>query len=100
MTVAVWLAESEPAVAVKLVLVEPEAIVTLAGTASKALLHVTETVAWPGPAARDKVTVQFADAPEPRLVGEHASVGSALGAISETAVACDPPFNEAITETL
>lgn len=99
-TIAVWLADTEPAVAVKLVLVAPEAIVTLAGTPSKVLLVVTATVAGPGPAARDNVTTQFADAPEPRVVGEHANVGSALGATSETAVACDPPLNDAITETV
>jgi len=99
-TIAVWLTETEPAAAVKLALVDPDAMVTLAGTVSRPLFVVRLTVAGPGPAARDKVITQFADPPELRFVGEHVSVGSAFGATSETAVACDPPFSDAITETV
>ena len=63
--------DSEPAVAEKPALVEPEATATDAGTLSAVRLLDSEMIAPPEPAACDSDTVQEETAPDPRLVGVH-----------------------------
>ena len=70
-TVALWLLLTLPEVAVKVALLWPDAIVTLAGTVSNPLLLASETVAALL-AALFKVTVQVLDALLPRLEGAQA----------------------------
>ncbi|MBI1791167.1 MAG: hypothetical protein HYR60_26865 [Acidobacteria bacterium] len=69
-TVTVWSADGLPAVAVKLAVVEPEATVTEAGTASAALLLDRLTANPPPPAVLVRVTVQLAAAAEATLAGQ------------------------------
>jgi hypothetical protein len=58
-----------PAVAVKVVVLKPCAIVTVVGTVRDAVLLETAVAAPPVPAACESVKVQVAAAPEVRLDG-------------------------------
>ncbi len=66
--VPLWLARMVPAVAVNVLLVDPAATVTEAGTVSCALLLDSVTDAPPAGAACDNVTVHVDVPPVPRLV--------------------------------
>lgn len=84
-----WFVVTDPAVAVKLPVVEPAATVTEAGTVRAALLPETVTGVL-AVAAADKVTVQGDVVPEAIVAGEHCSpertggVGVALSGMSVT----------------
>ena len=78
-TVAVWLLLTVPEVAVKVVLLWPDATTTLAGTVSNPLLLTSVTVAALV-AALFKVTVQLLDPLLPRVEGAQASELSCAGA--------------------
>jgi hypothetical protein len=67
-TVAVWLLETVPAVAVKTPLLAPEAIVTEAGTVRMPELLESETTVF-ALTALDIVTVQVDEPPLPRVLG-------------------------------
>jgi hypothetical protein len=70
----------EPAVAVNRAVAAPEATVTAAGTVSAALVLDSDTLAPPDPAAFDKTTVQVETAPDRRLIGEHDTAATTVGA--------------------
>lgn len=59
----------DPAVAVKLTVVDPAGTVTEAGTGSSALSLESKTLAPPAGAALERVTVQTVDCPEKRVEG-------------------------------
>jgi hypothetical protein len=69
--VAVWLAPTVPAVAVKVAVVAPLATVSEAGTDRAALLSESVTAAPPDAAACDKVTVQVEVPPDVTVAGAH-----------------------------
>ncbi len=69
MTVAFWLLGTVPAVAVKVLVVDPAATVTEAGTVNSALLLDSVTDAPPAGAACDNVTVHVEVAALAKLVG-------------------------------
>jgi hypothetical protein len=69
--VTVWFVVTEPAVAVKVAVVEPAGTVTEAGTVRAALLSLRLTAVPPVEAARDRVTVHEEVAPDETDVGEH-----------------------------
>ena len=71
----------DDAVAVKVLLVVPDATVTAAGTVSSALLLASETVEPPEGAACESVTVQVLWPLCPRLAGVHETVETSTGAV-------------------
>jgi hypothetical protein len=71
-TIALWLLLTVPEVAVKVLLLWPNATVTLAGTVSNPLLLARDTVAALR-AALFKVTVHVLDALLPRVEGVQAT---------------------------
>jgi hypothetical protein len=78
-TMALWLLVTVPEVAVKVVVLWPDATVTLAGTVTKLLLLASETVAALVAAVLN-VTVQVLDALLPRVEGAQATDVSCAGA--------------------
>ena len=92
MTTAVRLAAIVPAMAVKLAEVAPGATVTEDGTASAALLLERAAVTPPTPAACDSVTAHADVPPELRLVGEHDTRLTRVGANSKIEAACELPL--------
>ena len=74
---------SVPAVAVKPAEVEPDAIVTEAGTLNAVALLESDIAIPPELAACDSVTVHEDEAPEPRLVGLQVSPLTVVAAASE-----------------
>ena len=95
-TVAVWLLETVPAVAVNVAVVEPEATVTVPGTPSAPTLLESPTVTPPVPAAGDIVTVQVDPPPVTRLVELHDSALT-TGGTSVMFAVCVLLFKEAVT---
>jgi len=87
-------------VAVNVVVVDPDATLTDAGTVSNPLLLLSDTEAPPVPAALDSVTVQVEPAPEVRLVGLQESWLTTGGPVSEMTAPCELPFNDAVTVAL
>jgi len=81
-----------PAVAVKLVVVEPLVTVTVPGTVNAARLLDSVTATPPEPAAVDRVTVHADVPPELRLVGAQESWLTAAGAIRDREVVCELPL--------
>ena len=96
-TVAVWLLRMVPAVAVKVVLVDPEATVTDAGTVSEVVLLDKVTAAPPVPAAFDRVTVQLALPFELSEVGLHDTALTTVVADSVIDAVFVEPFSLAVT---
>ena len=78
-----------PAVAANVAVVAPLAIVTVPGTVSVARVLDSVTVAPPAFAALDKVTVQEAVPPVPRLAGAQESWLNTPGAVSDTDAVCE-----------
>jgi len=85
-----------PEVAVKVLLLWPNATVTLAGTVSNPLLLASDTVAALR-AALFNVTVQVLDALLPKVVGAQASDVSCAGATALSVKVCEPPFRLAVS---
>ena len=96
MTTAVCEILNAPAVAVKLADVAPAPTFTDAGTVSAAALLESATVAPPGPAACDSVTVQADVALGLRLAGVHETRLTAVGAISRMDAVCVLPLYVAV----
>ncbi len=72
---------------------DPDAMVTDAGTVRSPLLLESAIAAPPMEAALESVTVQVAEAPVPRLVGEQDSeLTTAAGATRDIDVVCEPPL--------
>jgi hypothetical protein len=97
-TVAFWLLLTLPEVAVKVVLICPDATVTVGGTVSNPLLLVSDTIpalvaAW------FKVTVQVLDALLPSVEGAQASdiSGAETLAVAERVKVWETPFRVAIS---
>jgi hypothetical protein len=80
-TVAVWLAETVPLVALKVAVADPAATVTDAGTVSAAALLDSVTLAPPAGAAWFNVTVHVLVELDPRLVGLQLSEETCTGAV-------------------
>jgi hypothetical protein len=77
---AVWSAFRVLTVALNCPVTEPEATVTVDGTASAARLLESETVAPPEPAAFDRLTVQAKMIDVDRLLRKHDTALSTVGA--------------------
>lgn len=97
-TDAVELVSTAAAVAENVPDANPAGMVRLAATASTGLLLLSETVAALGPAALERVTVQTAELPELRLVGEQVNSDTPTGAWSEIDALCEVEFKEAVTD--
>ena len=82
--VAVLSAVRVDAEAVKVAVEAPDAIVTDAGSVTKALLSDNVTTAPPVGAVPVKLTVHVADVPEPRELGAHANEDNPTGAAAGT----------------
>jgi hypothetical protein len=95
--VAVSLAVTEPAEALKDAAVAPAATVTDAGTVTAALLSETETTVPPVGAALERVTVQVLVALEARVVGLHASEERVMGAVRLMVAVWETPLRVAVT---
>ena len=95
-----WLEVTEPAVALKVVLVEPAGTVTEAGTVRAALLVLNDTTCPPVGAALVWLTVQVLDAPEFTVEGEQASADNTAGATRVRLAVCDPPFSVAVSRAV
>jgi hypothetical protein len=80
-----------PAVAVKFADVAPHATVTEAGTFNAALLLDRLTAIPPEPAACDSVTEHADVPPELRLVGEHDTRLTTVGATRRIDAVCELP---------
>jgi hypothetical protein len=93
--VTVWLVVTEPAVAVKVALVAPAAIVTDAGTVNAALFEESTTVQPPADAAGDIVTVQDDVPPEITEAGAHCTPET-TDVVIDTAEVAVLPFSEAL----
>jgi hypothetical protein len=91
-TTAVWALVTVPALAVKLTELEPEAIVTDAGTLSVLALLESATVTPAEPAGPDTVTVQAAVPPELRLAGVQVSEVSDITADRLMVTVCELPL--------
>ena len=78
-TTALWLLGMAPAVAVNVALVPPAAILTDAGTVSKALPLERVTVVPPAGAAPDNPTVQVLEPADDREPGEQLSEDTVIG---------------------
>jgi hypothetical protein len=85
------------AVAVKVALEEPAAIVADAGTVKAATLLESDNAAPPEPAAVDNVAVQVEVVPAARLVGAQDSELKTTGANSESEAVLDTPPKVAVT---
>ena len=86
-----------PAVAVKVVLEEPAATVTEAGTVRAATLLESDTAAAGTRCAADNVTVQVEVAPAARLAGAQDNELRTTGANSESEAVWEAPFSVAVT---
>src|SRR5437867_1585982 len=97
-TVADWLAVTEPAEAVKEAEEDAAATVTEAGTVSVALLEERATLAPPVGAAWERVPVQAEFPPDATVVGLHCKLETvtAGGVMVREAVA-EVPLREAVT---
>jgi len=95
-TIAVWLVEIVPAVAVKFAAVAPDATLTDGGTLNAVTLLERATVIPPEPAACDSVTEHADVPPEPRLVGLHDTRLTVVDATSEIDAVLEPPFKLAV----
>jgi hypothetical protein len=95
-----WLAVTEPAVARKVVLVEPAGTVAEAGTVRAALLLLNDTTCPPVGAALVWLTVQVLNAPELTVEGEQASADKTAGATRVRLAVCDPPFRVAVSRAV
>jgi len=89
---AVWLLVTEPAVAVKLAVLEPLGTVTEPGTVSAATLLDSVTVTPPDPAAFESVTVHVAVPPGVRLAGAQDTRLINPGARRDRDVGCELPL--------
>jgi hypothetical protein len=98
-TEAVWSVAIDPAVAVKVAVLDPAATLTVAGTVSSGLLLDSDPVAA-ALNAFDSVTVQVEVAAEPRLAGVHESRLTTACDTSEMVADCELPFSEAVTEAV
>ena len=96
MMTAVWSVENVPAVAGKVALTVPVAIVTVAGMVNAWEVLESNMDALPD-ATLDSVTVQVAVAPGARVVGAHDSVPKA-GDVDSTfrEAVLEPPFSAAV----
>jgi len=95
--VAVWLVNSDPAVAVNVAVDEPPATVTDAGTVSTFTMPpVIVTVDPPVGAAWFIVTVQVVPAFDARLDDKHVSPVTVIGATSEIENVCAPAPSVAV----
>ena len=92
---ALWLLLTIPEVAVKVVLLWPDATTTLAGTVNNPLLLASATVAALL-AVLFKVTVQVLDALLPSVEDAHATDVSCAGALAVTVKVCETLFRVAV----
>ena len=95
-----WLAVTEPAVALKVALVDPADTVTEAGTVRAALLALNDTTCPPVGAALVWLTVQVLNAPEFTVEGEQASADKTAGATRVRLAVRDPPFRVAVSRAV
>jgi len=82
---------------VKLAVVEPAATVTAVGTVSAVALLESATLAPPLSAAWLSMTVQVAEALDPRLVGLQLSEETCTGAIRLTLAVAEVPLYVAVS---
>ena len=90
---------TDPAVAVKVAAVEPEATVTDVGTVRAELLSDRATAVPADGAVADKVTVQVLAAPDARVVGLHSSEDRVIGdaAVMLREAVLELPLSAAVT---
>jgi hypothetical protein len=84
-----------PAVAVNVVLLDPDGAVTEAGTVNAALLLLRLTLRPPLEAALVRLTVQEAEAPEARLAGQ-LTEDNCAPAVSVRVKVRETPFSDAV----
>ena len=92
---------TDPAVAVKLPVLDPAATDTEAGAGNAALLADMPTDVLPV-GAEETVTVQVDEAPDTTVAGEHARLETVMvtgGGVTVTDVVLELPFSEAVRVT-
>ena len=90
---------TDPAVAVKLPVLDPAATDTEAGAGNAALLADMPTDVLPV-GAEERVTVQVDEAPDTTVAGEHARLVTVIGGgVTVTDAVLELPFSEAVRVT-